>query len=46
VEFLYSAEGQRIFTAHGLLPVPILVGGDPGTVPPSLRHLIRGTYEG
>lgn len=44
--FLYGAAGQRILNAHGLLPVRILVGGDPRTVPPSLWHLIRGTYEG
>ena len=46
VEFLYAAAGQRILNAHGLLPARIVVGGDPRTVPPSLRHLIHGTYEG
>lgn len=46
VQFLYSPEGRRIFEAHGLLSVPVLVGGDPRTVPPPLRRLIRGMYEG
>jgi molybdate/tungstate transport system substrate-binding protein len=46
VEFLYGAAGQKILNAHGLLRVRILVGGDPRTVPPSLRQLVRGTYDG
>jgi molybdate/tungstate transport system substrate-binding protein len=46
VRFLLAPEGRRILGAHGLLSVPVLAGGDPRTVPPALRPLIRGTYEG
>jgi len=46
VRFLLAPTGRRILDAHGLLPVPVLAGGDPGTVPPALRPLVRGTYEG
>jgi molybdate/tungstate transport system substrate-binding protein len=46
VQFLYSPEGRRMLDAHGLLAAPVLVGGDPRTVPPTLHPLEQGTYEG
>lgn len=46
VQFLYGPVGQRILSAHGLLPVRVLVGGDPRALPPPLRLLVQGTYEG
>lgn len=46
VQFLYGPTARQILKAHGLLPVRILVGGDPRTVPPSLRQLTQGSYGG
>ena len=46
VQYLFGPEGQSILGVHGLLQVRILVGGDPRKVPPALRPLIHGTYEG
>jgi molybdate/tungstate transport system substrate-binding protein len=46
IRFLYAPEGQRILGAHGLLPVRILAGGDAGEIPPILRPLVQGSYEG
>ena len=46
VQFLYRPAGQRILNRHGLLPVRVLVGGDPRAVPPPLRPLAQGTYDG
>jgi molybdate/tungstate transport system substrate-binding protein len=46
VRFLYGPVGRRILDAHGLLPVRILVGGDPNAVPMPLRSLPKGPYEG
>jgi len=46
VRFVYGPTGQSILDAHGLLPVRILIGGDPRAVPPLLRWLQQGPYEG
>ncbi len=46
VQFLYGPAGRRILSAHGLLRVRILAGGDPRAVPAPLRPLVQGTYEG
>jgi len=46
IQFLYDSGGQAILRAHGLLPVPVLLGGDARDVPPALRPLITGSYGG
>jgi len=46
IRFLYSAAGQAVLEAHGLLPVRPLAGGDVRVVPPPLRDLISGSYGG
>ncbi|HLW46268.1 MAG TPA: extracellular solute-binding protein [bacterium] len=46
IEFLYGPAGRGILESHGLLPSRILVGGDSRAVPPPLRRLAQGTYEG
>jgi molybdate/tungstate transport system substrate-binding protein len=46
IQFLYEPAGRRILESHGLIPSRILAGGDPRTVPPPLRRVAQGTYEG
>ncbi|HEV2438887.1 MAG TPA: extracellular solute-binding protein [bacterium] len=44
VAFLLGPEGRGLLAARGVLRVPILAGGDPATIPASLRPLVGGTY--
>jgi molybdate/tungstate transport system substrate-binding protein len=46
IQYIYGPAGRRILESHGLLPARILVGGDGHAVPPPLRRLPQGTFEG
>lgn len=44
VRFIVQGAGLGLYTADGVLPTGVLVGGDATAVPTGLRGLIQGTY--
>ncbi len=46
IQFLYEPAGQAVLRAHGLVPVPVLVGGEARDVPTPLQPLVKGSYGG
>ncbi|MGH2520264.1 MAG: extracellular solute-binding protein [Chloroflexota bacterium] len=46
VKYLLSADGQKLMQQHGLLPSPVLYGGDETQIPAPIRSLVKGQYAG
>jgi len=46
VQYLLSADGQKIMQQHGLLSSPLLYGGNEAQLPAPIRSLVTGQYGG